>query len=95
MLPNNNKKGIGKIVEFAVPVDDRVKIKENEKRDEYLDFARELKKATDHESGGDNNCNRYARNNPQRLGKKVRRIKNQRSSGDQPDYNIIKICQNT
>ena len=29
-------------VDFIVPVDDRVKIKENEKRDKYLDLAREL-----------------------------------------------------
>ena len=30
-------------VDFAIPVDHRVKIKENEKRDRYLNFARELK----------------------------------------------------
>ena len=29
---------------FTVPVDYRVKIKENEKRDKYLDLAREFKK---------------------------------------------------
>ena len=28
---------------FTVPVNHRVKIKENEKRDKYLDLARELK----------------------------------------------------
>ena len=32
------------IKEFAVPVDHRVKLKENEKRDKFLDLARELKK---------------------------------------------------
>ena len=32
------------IVDFAVPVDHRVKIKESEKRDKYLDLARQLKK---------------------------------------------------
>ena len=30
-------------VDFAVPVDHRVKIKENKKRGKYLDFAKELK----------------------------------------------------
>ena len=30
-------------VDFAVPVEYRVKIKETEKRNKYLDFARELK----------------------------------------------------
>ena len=31
------------IVDFAVSADHRVKIKESEKRDKYLDLARELK----------------------------------------------------
>ena len=38
------KKKICKIVDFAVPADHRIKLKECEKRDKYLDFARELKK---------------------------------------------------
>ena len=33
-----------KIVNFAVPADNRIKLKECEKRDKYLDLARELKK---------------------------------------------------
>ena len=32
-----------KIVDFAVPADHRIKLKEYEKRDKYLDLARELK----------------------------------------------------
>ena len=31
-------------MDFAVPTDHRVKLKESEKKDKYLDFARELKK---------------------------------------------------
>ena len=31
-------------MDFAVPVDHRVKLKVSEKRDKYLDLARELKK---------------------------------------------------
>ena len=31
-------------MDFAVPVDHRIKLKEREKRDKYLDLARELKK---------------------------------------------------
>ena len=44
--PNNNqqKKKICKIVDFAVLADHRIKLKESEKRDKYLNFARELKK---------------------------------------------------
>ena len=35
---------ICKVVDFAVPADHRIKLKESEKRDKYLDLARELKK---------------------------------------------------
>ena len=38
------KKKICKIVDFAVLADHRIKLKESEKRDKYLDLARELKK---------------------------------------------------
>ena len=40
----NKKKRICKIVDFAVPADHRIKLKEGEKKDKYLDLARELKK---------------------------------------------------
>ena len=45
--PCNNqqqKKGTCRIANFAVPDDHWVKLKENEKRDKYLDLARKLKK---------------------------------------------------
>ena len=47
--PYNNqqkkkKKKICKVVDFAVPADQRINLKESEKRDKYLDFSRELKK---------------------------------------------------
>ena len=45
--PYNNqqkKKKIYKIVDFAVPADNRIRLKECEKKDKYLDLARELKK---------------------------------------------------
>ena len=35
---------IKKIIDFAVPADHRIKLKECEKRDKYLDLARKLKK---------------------------------------------------
>ena len=38
------KKKICKIVDFAAPANHRIKLKECEKRDKYLDLARELKK---------------------------------------------------
>ena len=38
------EKRTSRTVDFAVPADHRVKLKESEKRDKYRDFARELKK---------------------------------------------------
>ena len=40
----NKKKRFCKIVNFAVPADHRIKLKECERKDKYLDLARELKK---------------------------------------------------
>ena len=45
------------MVDFAVLADHRMKIKENEKTDKYLDLARELEKLWNHESNSDTNCN--------------------------------------
>ena len=38
------KKRICKTVDFAVPADHRINLKESEKKDKYLDLAREIKK---------------------------------------------------
>ena len=40
----NKKKRICKIVDFGDPADHRINLKESEKKDKYLDLARELKK---------------------------------------------------
>ena len=40
----NKKKRACKIIDYAVPADHRIKLKECEKKDKYLDLARELKK---------------------------------------------------
>ena len=44
IIINKKKKKICKIVDFTVPADHRIKLKECEKRDKYLDLAKELKK---------------------------------------------------
>ena len=45
MIINNKKRErTCKTVDFAVPADYRIKLKECEKKDKYLDLARELKK---------------------------------------------------
>ena len=82
-------------VEFAVSADHRVKLKESEKRDNYLDLARELKKTMEHESDGDTNCNSCARYSYQRIGAGNGVLRNKRTSADHPNYCIIKIDQNT
>ena len=53
----NKKKRTCKIVDFAAPADHRIKLKECEKRDKYLDLARELKKTVEHAGENDTNCN--------------------------------------
>ena len=60
------------IVNFAVPVDHRVKLKESEKNYKYLDFARELKKTMEHESNGYINCNGCSWYCHIRIGKRTR-----------------------
>ena len=52
----NKRKRICKIVDFAVPADHRINLKESEKKDKYLDLARELKKAVEHESNDCADC---------------------------------------
>ena len=53
----NKTKRTCRIVDFAVLADHRVKLKESEKKDKYLDLARELKKTEEHESDNYNNWN--------------------------------------
>ena len=48
---------ICKIVDFAVPADHRIKLKECEQKDEYISIARELKKTMEHEGENYTNCN--------------------------------------
>ena len=44
ILVNKKKKRTCRIVDFAILVDPKVKLKESEKRDKHLDPARKLKK---------------------------------------------------
>ena len=55
-------------MDFAVPRDHRVKLKESEKRDKYLNLARELK------NYGTYNWRTW--NKPQRIGKATVRLVN-------------------
>ena len=63
------EKRICKIVDFAVPVDHSINLKECEKNDKYLNLAREwkklwnMKKAVEHESNDCANCDWCFRRN--------------------------------
>ena len=48
-----NKKGTYRLVDFAISANHWVKIKENEKRDKYLDLALRIKKAMENEGESD------------------------------------------
>ena len=43
LINNNNKKRTGHPVDFAVPADCTIKVKENEKIDRFLELVKELK----------------------------------------------------
>ena len=87
------EKRTGRRVNFAVTEDYRVKIKE--KRDKYLNLARELNKTMEHESDGDTNCNWYTWNDSQRLGKRTGRVGNWRTRNNSLNNSIDNIAQNT
>ena len=53
----NKKRRNCKIVDFAVPADHRIKLKECELNDKYLDLPRELKNNMEHAGGNYTNCN--------------------------------------
>ena len=74
---------------LSVRVDQRVKLKESEKRGKYLNLARELKKM----------WNMIGTLTPIVIGEHGTAAKglvqNKRTNGDHPNYSIIKIGQNT
>ena len=48
------KKRVAQIVDFAIPADHRIQLKESGKRDKFLDLAKELKNM-EYENDGDTN----------------------------------------
>ena len=69
-------------MDFPVPADHWVKMKENEKIDKYLDLTRELKKTVEYEGESDTNCSWCTRYGPKKLGKKTGRPGNQSKKWD-------------
>ena len=90
IINNNKKRRTCKIDDFAVPADHRIKLKECEKKDKYLDLARELKKL----------WNMQVTIIPIVIGafgtvtKGTRGLWSWRTSGDHPNYDIIENGQN-
>ena len=91
----NKKERTCKIVEFAVPADHRIKQKECEKRDKYLDLARELKKLWTMQGDNYTNCNRCVWNSNSGITKGTRGLGGWRTSGDHPNDSIVENNQNT
>ena len=86
------KKRNCQIVDYTIPADHSIKLKESEK---YIDLARELNKTMEHEGDDFTNCNWRARYSQQRIGSGTGGLRNKRTSGDHPNYCIIEIGQNT
>ena len=91
---NQQKMWICKIVSFAVPADNRIKLKESEKKDEYLDLAREIKKTMEHEGVNYTSSDCCFWYSHLRIIKGIGELIGGRTSGGYPDYNIIESGQN-
>ena len=61
----------------------------------YLDPTKKLKRTVEHENDGYTNCNWCSWYSHQRISKKTRGNGNKRTSGDNPNYSIVEIGQNT
>ena len=90
----NKKMWTFRIVDFAVSADHRVKLKECEKKDKYLDFAKELEKTMEHEIDDYTNCNWCCWYSHQRITTGIGGLGNKRTGGDHPKYGIVEIGQN-
>ena len=82
-------------MDFAVPSDHRIKLKESEKKDKYHDLARELKKTTTIEHEGDDYTNRdqcfwFSH---QRFINATGELGGWRTIGDHPNNRIIENSQ--
>ena len=69
-------------MDFAVMSDYEVKLKENEKKDKYLDLAGELKKMWIMKA----NCSCFSWYSHRRIIKGTGGLGNKRTSGDHPNY---------
>ena len=83
------------IVDFAIPADYKVKLKESKKKDKYLDLARELKKLWNMKVTVIPIFVIGMLNSHQRIDKGTGQLGNKRTSEDHPNNSVFKISQNT
>ena len=79
-------------MDVAVPADHRIKLKEIEKRDKYLDLEK-LKKTTtmEHVSESDTNCNWCFWYSHQSICTGTGGLWNKGTNGDHTNYGIVEI----
>ena len=82
-------------MDFAVSAEHRVKLKESEKKDKYLDLTRELKKTIEHEGDNYTNCDSCFRYSNWRITKGTGGLGSWRTGGDHPNDSIIENGQNS
>ena len=82
-------------MDFAVTANHRLRLKESEKKDKYLDIARKFLKTVGYKSDDYTDCNWCSWYSYQRIDTKTGGPGNNRTSRDYPSQRIIKIGQNT
>ena len=82
-------------MDFAVPADHRVKLEENEKKNKYQDFAKERKKLWSMKMTVIPTVIGALGTVTKGLIKGLEDLEINGTSGDHPNYTVIKISQNT
>ena len=80
-------------MDFIVPAAHRVKLKQSEKIEKYIDLAKELKKIMERVSDSDTNCNWCVLYSHQRFGTRTGGLGNKWTSGDHPNYSIVETTR--
>ena len=83
------------MVDLAAPVNDRVKLKESTNKRYVPGRCSGIKKAVEHESDGDTNCNWCSWYSHQKISKGTGRRENKWTSGDHPNSSIVEIVENS
>ena len=84
---------IYRIVDFTIPADHRVKLKESEKRDKCLDLAWVLKKLWDMKVTMIPIVIGALSTVTKRIGTGTGKLRDKRLSGDHPDYSILRSAR--